>query len=220
MQAKSSLQLEAYNYIKALILSNKLDVDTMYSETKLAKEIGVSRTPMREALQCLSQDGYISIIPSKGFRIRQLNQKDMRETIQIRCALEGFCTHTIASEIHTKKAQRILNELGKILELQKEAFNNNANDDNYEDFINYDHNFHLLLVSYLNNEEVNNIFQRLMYLIRLTSKSALEVTGRVEGTIDEHTQYFESLKSGDGDTAYRILVNHLMMPLNVVKTKK
>lgn len=217
MQAKSLLQVEAYNYIKNLILSNKLDVDTMYSETKLAKEIGVSRTPMREALQCLSQDGYITIIPSKGFKIRQLNQKDMRETIQIRCAIEGFCTHAIASEINTKKAQRALNELEKTLELQKAAA---EDEDEHEAFINYDHEFHLKLVNYINNDEVNHIFQRLMYLIKLTSKSALEVEGRVSGTVDEHIKYFECLKNGDGDSAYRILINHLMMPLNVVKTNK
>ena len=90
MQLMSSLQLEAYNYIKNLILTHQLDVNTLYSETKLSKELGISRTPMREALQCLSQDGYITVIPSKGFRIRQLSQKDMRETIQIRCAIEGF----------------------------------------------------------------------------------------------------------------------------------
>ena len=71
MQLMSSLQLEAYNYIKNLILSHKLDANTLYSETKLSKELGISRTPMREALQCLSQDGYITVIPSKGFRIRQ-----------------------------------------------------------------------------------------------------------------------------------------------------
>ena len=98
MQLMSSLQLEAYNYIKNLILTHQLDVNTLYSETKLSKELGISRTPMREALQCLSQDGYITVIPSKGFRIRQLSQKDMRETIQIRCAIEGFCTQCLAKE--------------------------------------------------------------------------------------------------------------------------
>lgn len=67
MQLMSSLQLEAYNYIKNLILTHQLDVNTLYSETKLSKELGISRTPMREALQCLSQDGYITVIPSKGF---------------------------------------------------------------------------------------------------------------------------------------------------------
>ena len=77
MQLMSSLQLEAYNYIKNLIFTHQLDVNTLYSETKLSKELGISRTPMREALQCLSQDGYITVIPSKGFRIRQLSQKDV-----------------------------------------------------------------------------------------------------------------------------------------------
>ena len=48
---------------------------------------------MREALQCLSQDGYITIIPSKGFMIRQLNEKDMKDSIQIRCAIERLLYH-------------------------------------------------------------------------------------------------------------------------------
>lgn len=58
MQLMSSLQLEAYNYIKNLILTHKLDANTLYSETKLSKELGISRTPMREALQCL-QPGWL-----------------------------------------------------------------------------------------------------------------------------------------------------------------
>ena len=214
MQFMSSLQQEAYNYIKDLILTNRLDVNNLYSETKLSKELGISRTPMREALQCLSQDGYIDVIPSKGFRIRQLNQKDMKETIQIRCAIEGFCTQCLADEYNTPKGQRTIEKLGEILDKQKEAINL---DDDYESFINYDHEFHLLLVNYIENEEINHMFQRLMYLIRLTTQSALQVDGRSIGTVDEHEEYFEKLKAGDGNEAYRILINHLMMPLNIVK---
>jgi len=216
MHAKSLLQLEAYNYIKNLILTNELNVDTLYSETKLSKEIGLSRTPVREALQCLSQDGYITIVPSKGFKIRQLNLKDMRETIQIRCAIEGFCTHIIASEINTKKAKKTINELEKLLELQQKSVNK---DDDYETFTDYDHKFHLIIVNYINNEEANHIYQRLMYLIRLTTKSALKVETRVQSTIEEHTNYFESLKKGNADAAYKTLIEHLMMPLNLVKVQ-
>ena len=216
MQLMSSLQLEAYNYIKNLILTHQLDVNTLYSETKLSKELGISRTPMREALQCLSQDGYITVIPSKGFRIRQLSQKDMRETIQIRCAIEGFCTQCLAKEYQTAKGQNTIQKLGEILKHQKEAL---ALDDNYESFINYDHEFHLLLVNYIENEEINHMFQKLMYLIRLTTQSALEVEGRINGTIDEHSEYFENLKTGNGNEAYRILIDHLMMPLNIVTTE-
>ena len=217
MQVMSSLQQEAYNYIKNLILTNQLDVNSLYSETKLSKELGISRTPMREALQCLSQDGYITVVPSKGFRIRQLNQKDMKETIQIRCAIEVFCTQCLAADVNTARGQKTIRELGNILDLQRHAV---EEDDNYESFIDYDHQFHLLLVQYIKNEEVNNIFQRLMYLIRLTSQSALAVEGRVTGTMDEHAKYYEYLKNGNGNDAYKVLIDHLMMPLNVVKTTK
>lgn len=187
------------------------------SEAKLSKELGISRTPMREALQCLSQDGYITVVPSKGFRIRQLNQKDMKETIQIRCAIEGFCTQCLVADVNTARGQKTIRELGNILDLQRHAV---EEDDNYESFIDYDHQFHLLLVQYIKNEEVNNIFQRLMYLIRLTSQSALAVEDRVTGTMDEHAKYYEYLKNGNGNDAYKVLIDHLMMPLNVVKTTK
>ena len=175
---------------------------------------------MREALQCLSQDGYIDVIPSKGFRIRRLNQKDMKETIQIRCAIEGFCTHCLANDINTSRGQKTIRELGNILDLQYKTIEDHPDNGNYEDFISYDHQFHLLLVKYINNDEVNHIFQRLMYLIKLTSQSALEVDGRITGTLDEHKKYFDYLKAGNGDKAYNILIDHLMMPLNVVKPEK
>ena len=63
MVAKNSLQSQAYNTLKEQILSNILTPGELYSETRISKELGISRTPMREALQCLSQDGYITIIP-------------------------------------------------------------------------------------------------------------------------------------------------------------
>lgn len=212
MRIQSSLQIQAYNYIKEKILTSELDANVLYSETKLAAEIGISRTPIREALQCLSQDGYITIIPSKGFKIRQLNEKDVLESIQVRCAIEGFCTHIIASEIKSNKAQKLIKDLEEILEKQKIS---KDVDDNYESFVSYDHKFHLLLVNYVNNDEFNQLFQRLMYLIQLTTKSALSVEGRIEGTLEEHTNYFNYLKEGNMDAAYNTLINHLMMPIKM-----
>lgn len=211
MKEKSFLQLQAYDYIKDHILSGELAPNTLYSETKLSAEIGVSRTPMREALQCLSQDGYITISPSKGFMIRQLNEKDMYESIQVRCAIESYCTYIIASQIKTDKGQELIRELGNILKSMELAA---KKDDELTSFIYYDHQFHLLLVNYMHNDEFNQIFQRLLYLIRLTSKNALSVEGRVEGTLAEHRNYYEALRNGDGVNAYRYIIEHLTMPLN------
>ena len=198
MKEKSFLQLQAYDSIKNGILNGELVPGQLYSETKLSAQIGISRTPMREALQCLSQDGYITIIPSKGFMIRQLNEKDMKDSIQIRCAIEGFCTTVIASQADTKEGKRLLNNLKMILDNMEEALNS----DSLEDFIYYDHQFHLLIVNYLHNDEFNQIFQRLLYLIHLTSQDALSAEGRIQGTIDEHLAYYNAVKEGKVDLAF------------------
>lgn len=212
MKEKSFLQQQAYDTIKNSILSGEMEPNRLYSETKLSAQIGISRTPVREALQCLSQDGYITVIPSKGFMIRQLNDKDMKDSIEIRCAIEGFCTNMIASQINTEKGQALLHSLEQALSGMKQTFNKKTE---LEAFIHYDHQFHLLLVGYMENDEFNQIFQRLLYLIRLTSQDALAVEGRIQGTMEEHRNYLNALRSGDGPKAYRLMMEHLLMPLKM-----
>jgi len=212
MILKNLVQFQVYDHLKENILTGKLQNNTLYSETKLAVELGISRTPIREALHCLSQDGYINIIPSKGFIIRPLNEDDMHETIQIRCAIEGFCTHNIASEVESEKGQKLLNNLSRLLMLQESSAKPNIS---LKDFMEYDHEFHLALVDYVDNKEFNQIYQRSMYQIHLTTTTALSFPRRTEDTLNEHKQFFSYLKTGDGDSAYHVLIDHLMMPLNM-----
>lgn len=212
MILKNLVQFQVYDHLKENILTGKLQNNTLYSETKLAVELKISRTPIREALHCLSQDGYINIIPSKGFIIRPLNEDDMYETIQIRCAIEGFCTHIIASEVESEKGQKLLNVLSRLLTLQESSSKPNIS---LKDFMEYDHGFHLALVDYVDNKEFNQIYQRSMYQIHLTTTTALSFPRRTEDTLNEHKQFFSYLKTGDGDSAYHVLIDHLMMPLNM-----
>lgn len=215
MSSKSPLQIQAYEYLKEKILSGKLSPDVLYSETQMSAEIGISRTPMREAIQCLSQDGYITVVPSKGFMLRQLNEADMEATIQVRCAIEGFCIHMIAAERNTKRGEKLLNELEKLLEKQEKALSNKKEEVARKQFMEYDHQFHLAVVNYADNVEFKQTFQRLMYLIHLTTASALSVPGRSQDTLQEHKLFFSKLKEGDGDAAYKLMLVHLMAPLRM-----
>ena len=70
------LNEQAYNYLQKLIMENHFSYQEVYSETKLSKELGISRTPLRDAVHRLAQEGYIDIIPSKGFMLHQMNRKD------------------------------------------------------------------------------------------------------------------------------------------------
>ena len=204
----------------------------LYSETRMSAQIGISRTPMREALRCLSQDGYITVVPSKGFMLRSLNERDMEESIQIRCAIEGFCVQVIAAEAETKKGQKLLGELEKLLEKQEKVLrlkqgpcmenikSGTWSQKAFNQFMEYDHQFHWMLINYIGNREFLQTFQRLMYLIHLTTAKALSVPGRTEDTMKEHKLFYSYLKDGDGDGAYKLMMVHLMMPLAMHLTGK
>ena len=156
-------------------------------------------------------DGGACVCSIHGNGTDHIDDDTGSSSIQIRCAIEGFCTTVIASQADTKEGKRLLNNLKMILDNMEEALNS----DSLEDFIYYDHQFHLLIVNYLHNDEFNQIFQRLLYLIHLTSQDALSAEGRIQGTIDEHLAYYNAVKEGNGQKAYNIMIEHLMMPLKV-----
>lgn len=212
MNETSSLQSQAYHTIKELILSKSLESGVLYSETKLAMELGISRTPLREALQCLSQDGYITIMPSRGFQIRSLNRETMAESIEARCAIEGFCIHLFASCEDEARRQTLLDDMKESLNRQKAALTSKHFP---ESFTEEDHQFHMILVHFARNNEFNHLFQRLLYTIHLTTSGALTITGRAETTYEEHAQVYQLLINGDTDQAYHTLIRHLMMPLKM-----
>ena len=130
--------------------------------------------------------------------------------------LKDSCTNQIASQAHTEKGKQLLRSLEQTLGFMEKSLDR---DDDLESFIHYDHQFHLLLVNHMENDEFNHIFQRLLYLIRLTSQDALAVNGRIQGTLDEHKNYLNALKAGDGSKAYQIMIHHLMMPLKMHEEK-
>ncbi len=212
MNDTGSLQYQAYHTIKEQILSKSLDSEVLYSETRIAKELGISRTPLREALQYLSQEGYITIIPSRGFMIRRLDKETMRESIQVRCAIEGFCVHLAAGCDDKKRVNILLKDMEESLTRQKTALSAK----NFpESFTEEDHKFHMLLVHFDENSEFNHLFQRLLYTIHLTTANALTVAGRAQATYEEHLSFYQHLKKGDSLQAYNVLITHLMMPLNM-----
>ena len=82
MAAYKPLQEHAYDHLRDLILSGALKPNVFYSETKMAAEIGISRTPMKDALVRLAQDKYIDIIPSKGFRLHEMSAEEAQKYLQ------------------------------------------------------------------------------------------------------------------------------------------
>ena len=217
MDANLPLQIQAYNILKDKILNGELSADTLYSETKTAKELSISRTPLRNALRGLEQDGYIVIAPSKGFWLRTLDKKGLRESIEIRSAIEGYCVYRAAKEVSTPKGAELVAELDHILHRMEECA---AEPERQSEFIDLDHSFHSRIIAFVNNPEQQAEIQRIHYLMRQTSESALRIEGRTEDTLHEHRNIFQRLRAGDPVGAYQEMLYHLNIPLTIIDSKE
>lgn len=202
----------AYDHLKELIQKNKLSYNETYSETKLARELGISRTPLRDAVHRLAQEGYIDIIPNKGFMLHQITEKDINETFELRSALEIYCTLQICKEFKTKKAQDLFKSLRTDMEDMFKILNTSKS---IEEFCEYDFKFHVKMINYLDNDQFSSIFSSLMYKMRTLAILSLSHEGRMEDTYNEHLEILNAMEKGDLDHIYEITLIHMEVPKGI-----
>lgn len=207
-----SLNEQAYEHLKNLIASQKLSYNKIYSETRLSKELGISRTPFRDAVHRLVQEGYIDIIPSKGFQLHQLSKKDVIETFQIRSALEGYCTVEIAKSISTVKAKKLLSELENLMQHMEKIMNTSHS---IENFIEYDFQFHKKIINYIGNSQFSSIFDSYMYRMQRLAALSLAHKHRMEDTCREHTAIFHTMSVGNVEQVYEVTLQHMNTPKGI-----
>lgn len=210
MEVKKTLQVQAYEYIKNMILTGELEYDAIYSETKIAKEIGISRTPMRDAIQYLSQERYIDIIPNKGFQLHRMSMDDFIQTYQIRTAIEGYCARQLAMESEEEQGRKTIDLLSYFLFKQKAEIEGSV-----ELYLDADTGFHKVLVEYMNNQELTKLFDTYIYRMRNMALHSLRHQGRRKSAYEEHLEIYEEIKKGNSIEAYEKIVVHMANPKNI-----
>lgn len=207
-----SLNEQAYEHLRNLITENKLSYENIYSETKLSKELGISRTPFRDAIHRLVQEGYIDIIPSKGFMLHQLTRQDVEDTFQVRSALECYCTVEIAKHADTEKSQKLFKELDEIMVHLNRIL---CTTQSIEEFLKYDFEFHVKVIQYLDNEQFYSIFGTFMFRMRRLAALSLAHEGRMKNTFNEHLAILNAMKSGNTSGIYEITLKHMDTPKGI-----
>jgi len=143
-----TLNTSAYEYLRDGILSGDIEPGKFYSENQISKKIGISRTPIRAALQQLQQCKLIEIVPNKGFTVYKMTYKDVSETYQIRAAIEGFAARKLTGDKSARK-KRELKKLEALCARQKAMLEKSLD---INRFTETDEEFHETLVDYLEND--------------------------------------------------------------------
>lgn len=214
MKFVKPLQIQAYESLKEMILSGDMEHQRIYSETKISQSLGISRTPLRDAIQRLAQEGYLDVIPSKGFRLHELTEKDLLETYQIRCALEGFCVVQLAKDHEQERARRTLAVLEGLLREQKRVIDTTHS---IEEFTVYDQQFHENIVYYLENSVISDTFDSYHYQMGRQTRISLQREGRLEETLEEHRRIYENMRRGSVSGSFEAALMHLEKPKDIIR---
>lgn len=185
------LQEEAYAHIKEQIVTGALQKDQIYSETKLAAMIGISRTPVKDALVRLSQEKLIDILPSKGFRLHQMSEEDIWSTYQLRTAVEGFCVLHLAHKKNTPGGKAAIQKLEES-NAHMEALLTTASID---EFWEADLAFHRNLVESSENPEFIQLFESYNHRMSVIAKRSFHSPNRREVALREHRDIVEAIKA-------------------------
>ena len=170
-------------------------------EIPLAEELGVSRTPIREAIRILEQEGLIVMIPRRGTYVADMSLKDVTEVFELRCILEE-----LAAEL---AAERITNEEIEALEQHLVEIGNYMNENNLDKVVQADILFHEILYKASRNdrlvEMINNLREQTLRFRTLS----MSQTGRLAKTWDEHRQLVEAISDRDVERARQIARIHM-----------
>jgi len=198
----------ALKSLRDSILSGKLVPHETYNEIALAKKLGISRTPVREALLELSSQGLITFLPRVGVRINHFTEQDVKEIFELRKAIELFAIAKVTKDFLLHD----FTSLETTLQSQREAIKK----ENSPAFLNADREFHLTFTKMTNNKRLLATLENIRDMIQVMSIRALAIEIRAEEVVEEHERVIEAVKKGNPTTAAKAMEDHLNLSQRAV----
>jgi DNA-binding GntR family transcriptional regulator len=195
----TALAEKAYREIKAMVLENRVHGGEYLLEEDLARAVGMSRTPLREALVQLQNEGLVAIVPRRGVQVVPLTVEDMREVHDLLQWLESQAAYALASrpdrQAAVKELKGLVSEMKRSLAAGDIAAWAKAND-----------RFHIRLVASAGNGRLMRICEVLLDQSQRVRAFTLRLRKPPTGTTDAHTNMLKAIADGDGDKAVSIQI--------------
>jgi DNA-binding GntR family transcriptional regulator len=190
-----------FETLREAIIGGILGPGERLMEAQLAEELGVSRTPVREAIRKLELEGFVAMIPRRGAYVAGISLKDITDVFEVRGALEALATVLAAERITEKE----LEELERILVRKAELIEQQ----NIPLFIESDIKFHEILYQSSRNQRLIQILTNLQDEVHRFRSVSLAYPGRMREALDEHRKVVEALADRDVARAEALAWEHI-----------
>jgi DNA-binding GntR family transcriptional regulator len=200
------LRYRAYWELKDLILRGRLAQTPFLSTRTLAKQLQMSLSPVRSAVERLETEGLLSIGPQRGIVVNELTTSEIVDHFEIRQALETLVVRKLAGRLSAEQATELHANLA--------AHQAGMPSQGLEGYIARDSEFHLLLAEFSGNADIERVLRQLRdRIFRVVLRVIEHVPQRMQESIDEHRQIVACLLSGDGGQAADVMIRHLQAGL-------
>ena len=198
---KYSLRGRVFNKIREDILSGKYKENDELKEIAIGEELGVSRTPVREAFRQLELEGLIQIVPNKGAYVTGITIEDVKDIYMIRSKLEGLCAAWACEHITEEQ----LEEMEENIYLAKF----HAERGHFEQMAELDSRFHEILYESCNSKMLEHLLKDFHQYVQRVRKKTLSTTERGIASNHEHQMIMEAIKAKNATDAERLATVHI-----------
>lgn len=201
-RAVENLSARVYNQIKHLILCNEIMPGQKLYHQQLSERLGVSRTPVREALTRLVQEGYVSFLPKRGFTCKEIRLQEAEELYELREALEAFAV---------EKAIEILDdEAVEQLRAKMNSYGRDVNNRFTRERLVFDQDVHLAIAELGGNETLQNMLRHIFERIVLKRRTdSIYDPSRGTTAHQEHLRLLAAMEQRDTTRAVAIVRSHI-----------
>lgn len=200
--SRSFLKDRAYDRIKHRLLNNDYPPGMFLSERQLAESLGMSKTPVKAALERLESEGFISVSPQQGIVVRQLAVHEIADQYEIRSVLESYAMRTVAGRLRPDQIARVHENLKAQARIQGSG--------EVAKGVELDAAFHTQFVEFLGNGEILRVFVQLRERMQRVVTQVFHLSpARIESSYKEHTAIASAVIDGRADRAAELIVQHL-----------
>jgi DNA-binding GntR family transcriptional regulator len=201
----ADLTEQTYRLLRDRILRREIKAGARVSVDAIADRVGVSRTPVTDALKRLAADGLVKIVPRRGTFVAGITSRDAAEMFEVRLMIERFAAATALS---SGRAAAAIASMGVPL-AGMEAANDEGSYEDYEAFIDHDRRFHLAIVAAIENQRLLRLYEAINSHMYVARAHYIQTVAAAREAQSEHEAIHEALAGGDADRVDAALTTHI-----------
>jgi DNA-binding GntR family transcriptional regulator len=199
---RGMLRNDVYKKLRNDILDHVYKDGESLTESKITKDLGVSRTPIREAFAQLHADGLVDVVPNKGVTVRGINGNDIKDIYDVRAHIENLAVKKACMNANDEN----LNLLEEIISSEM----NQIQENDLYGFLESDDRFHYTIMQLSGSYLYIHLLTSMLEHTRVARKTSVSNVGRIDKSYGEHKEIYESIRTRNCRKAQALMRKHLM----------